>query len=91
MAGFQLCGMPFALKILYSAFIDSTYITRIGRRKTWIGIGQFGFATILTILYFMFDTWLEEKNVMALTVILLMLYFFISCQDVGKAVHSYTK
>ena len=84
MAGFQLAGLPFALKILYSAFIDSTYITRIGRRKTWIGIGQFGCATVLIILYYMFDTWLKEKNVMALTVMVFMLKFFISCQDVGK-------
>ena len=41
MAGFGLIGLPFSAKIIPAIFCDSVSIGNIGRRKSWILIGQF--------------------------------------------------
>lgn len=35
-AGFSFAYWPFSLKLLWAPIVDSLYISRIGRRKTWL-------------------------------------------------------
>ena len=40
MAGFNLIGLPFSAKIIPAIFCDSVSLGNVGRRKSWILIGQ---------------------------------------------------
>ena len=71
-------------KVLYSGLIDSTFSKRIGRRKSWIALGHLGLVVVCSILSFKFEEWLQAKNTVPIAINLFLLFFFVSCQDVGK-------
>jgi PAT family acetyl-CoA transporter-like MFS transporter 1 len=53
---FSFANWPFAFKILWAPLIDSLYIKKIGRRKTWICL-----CTLLTgIILIGFSSYVEE-------------------------------
>ena len=62
MADFSLVSIPFTVKVLYCGFIDSTFITKIGRRKTWIAAGHLGVAVVSFIFYLNFQKWLVNQG-----------------------------
>ena len=57
--------------------------SRIGRRKTWILLGQLGFAAICAVFYFKFDAWLHSENVLMLLTMIFALLMFISCSTIA--------
>jgi hypothetical protein len=80
---FLLCSYPFALKIFWSPFVDTFYISSIGLRKTWIILTQ-SIASII-LLYFSVNINLiiEEKRIYFLSISSLILMFSIATQDIA--------
>ncbi|EEA05766.1 uncharacterized protein CMU_027760 [Cryptosporidium muris RN66] len=82
---FSMVTLPFSLKLLWAPLVDSVYIERIGRRKTWIIPTQL-LCSILMIggsYYPFLPKWLGEgelnnsKIVLSAYIIPLSLYFSI--------------
>ncbi|KAH8581558.1 uncharacterized protein ELE39_002016 [Cryptosporidium sp. chipmunk genotype I] len=94
---FGMVVLPFSLKLIWAPLVDSVYIERMGRRKTWIIPTQL-LCSILMIIgsYSPFlPTWLCEgvdlsnltekltPNVTLLTIYFSMLYFLMATQDIA--------
>lgn len=94
---FGMVVLPFSLKLLWAPLVDSVYVEKMGRRKTWIIPTQL-FCSILMIVgsYGPFlPTWLCEgvdasdlngkfsPKVTMLTVYFSILYFLMATQDIA--------
>ncbi|KAF7458487.1 Acetyl-coenzyme A transporter 1 [Cryptosporidium felis] len=94
---FGMVVLPFSLKLLWAPLVDSVYIEKIGRRKTWIVPTQL-LCSILMIIgsYPRFlPTWLCEgielkdsidkvtPNVTLITMYFSVLYFLMATQDIA--------
>ncbi|KAJ1605063.1 hypothetical protein OJ253_3333 [Cryptosporidium canis] len=94
---FGMVVLPFSLKLLWAPLVDSVYIERMGRRKTWIIPTQL-LCSILMIIgsYKPFiPTWLCEgidstnlnekigPNATLLTIYFSVLYFLMATQDIA--------
>ncbi|CAF1360381.1 unnamed protein product [Didymodactylos carnosus] len=73
---------PFNLKLLWAPIIDSVFIKRFGRRKTWLIPIQLLTGVTLIILSFYIMSFLIERKILILTVIFFCLIFLIASQDV---------
>jgi PAT family acetyl-CoA transporter-like MFS transporter 1 len=80
---FLLCSYPFSLKILWSPIVDSYYLKKIGRRKTWVILTQSIVVIILIYLYINVQEILYYKRIYFLTIISFLLMFLISTQDIA--------
>ena len=74
LAVFALTGLPMSTKILFSAFIDSTYFEKLGRRKTWVLIAQLGLAGVFVVFYFFFGWYsnLSQIKILEVTITVLV-------------------
>lgn len=94
---FGMVVLPFSLKLLWAPLVDSVYIEKMGRRKTWIVPTQL-LCSILMIIgsYGPFlPTWLCEEadalnligkpapKVFFLTIYFSVLYFLMATQDIA--------
>lgn len=80
---FLLCSYPFALKIFWSPLVDSYYLKKIGRRKSWIISTQSLAVIILLYMSFHIDEILSHKRIYFLSGLSLFLMFLISTQDIA--------
>ncbi|XP_053992757.1 acetyl-coenzyme A transporter 1-like isoform X2 [Hylaeus volcanicus] len=88
---FSLVTLPFSLKIFWAPLVDSFYIERIGRRKTWI-IGTLSFLVMFWAGYpSSVDSWLGyanttqgqgKPNVSNLILYFVVLFVLMSTQDI---------
>ncbi|OII72943.1 uncharacterized protein cubi_02174 [Cryptosporidium ubiquitum] len=94
---FGMVVIPFSIKLLWAPLVDSVYIEKMGKRKTWIIPTQL-ICSILMIIgsYSPFlPTWLCERvdisnltgkstpNVILLTIYFSILYFLMATQDIA--------
>ncbi|KAH8740853.1 hypothetical protein FG386_003092 [Cryptosporidium ryanae] len=88
---FGMVVLPFSIKLLWAPLVDSVYIEKFGRRKTWIVPTQIT-CGILMIMgsHFFLPKWLCEgiystlkPNVRLLTLYFSILYFLMATQDIA--------
>ncbi|CAF2401023.1 unnamed protein product [Rotaria sp. Silwood2] len=79
---FNFVVYPFSLKLAWAPIIDAVYISRLGRRKTWLIPIQFLLGIILFILSFYLTTLIEELKIKTLTCIFFFVYFLLASQDI---------
>ncbi len=53
---------PFSLKLAWAPIVDSLYIARLGRRKTWLIPVQYALGIDLFVLASRVDTWLGRAE-----------------------------
>ena len=74
---------PFSMKIAWAPILDAIYISRIGRRKTWLIPMQFLIGVTLFILSFYLTTLIEELKIKLIAFIFFCIHFLLSCQDIA--------
>ncbi|XP_071946163.1 acetyl-coenzyme A transporter 1-like [Antedon mediterranea] len=80
---------PFSLKLLWAPIVDSVFISRFGRRKTWLIPTQYLIGTTMILLSWNVKSFLGEKgsniepNVLVLTVLFFLLNFLAATQDIA--------
>ncbi|KAH7649218.1 hypothetical protein FG379_001575 [Cryptosporidium bovis] len=88
---FGMVVLPFSIKLLWAPLVDSVYIEKFGRRKTWIVPTQIACGILMIIGSRSFlPKWLCEgmysnlkPNVLSLTFYFSLLYFLMSTQDIA--------
>ncbi|CAF1314937.1 unnamed protein product [Didymodactylos carnosus] len=79
---FSFVHWPFSIKLLWAPIIDSLYIKRFGRRKTWLLPIQLLIGLIMILLSFYISSLLNTKNILVLTISWIFLYFLTASQDI---------
>ena len=79
---FNFAFYPFTLKLAWAPFIDALYISRIGRRKSWLIPVQLLIGLTLSIVSLHLSTLIEQVQVKWLTAIFFLVYFLLACQDI---------
>ncbi|XP_044727688.1 acetyl-coenzyme A transporter 1 [Chrysoperla carnea] len=86
-AEFSFVNWPFSLKLLWAPLVDSLYISKLGRRKTWLIPVQYMLGLTMFVLSAVVDSWLgsenSEPNINALTVAFFFLNFLAATQDIA--------
>lgn len=89
---FALCSWPFSLKLLWAPIVDSCFISRFGRRKSWLVPVQFlaGFIMIFGSDYVEHQLGLgtvakqaSTFDVKGVTAFFFLLYFLMATQDIA--------
>eukprot|EP00930_Biecheleria_cincta_P009229 TRINITY_DN11092_c0_g2_i3.p1 TRINITY_DN11092_c0_g2~~TRINITY_DN11092_c0_g2_i3.p1 ORF type:complete len:505 (+),score=104.52 TRINITY_DN11092_c0_g2_i3:60-1517(+) len=80
---FMLAAWPFSLKLFWAPLVDSWYVEKFGRRKTWMVPAQVCIGVILLYLSSHIDGLFDSKDVWSLTVIFFGLYFLCATQDIA--------
>ena len=63
LAKLSLSALPFSLKIFPAVVCDSVFISKLGRRRTWVIIGHLIIASSLTLFHIYLDKWIESKTI----------------------------
>jgi PAT family acetyl-CoA transporter-like MFS transporter 1 len=79
---FNFVHYPFSLKLAWAPILDAIYISRIGRRKTWLIPIQFLIGIMLFILSFYLTTLIEQLKITLLTCIFFFIYVLLASQDI---------
>ncbi|KAK6296238.1 hypothetical protein J4Q44_G00339510 [Coregonus suidteri] len=87
-AFFSFVFWPFSLKLLWAPLVDALYLTRFGRRKSWLVPTQYLLGLFMLYLSVTVDTLLESDegrgpDVVTLTVVFFMLAFLAATQDIA--------
>ncbi|CAF0891900.1 unnamed protein product [Brachionus calyciflorus] len=86
---FSLAFWPFGLKLLWAPLVDSLFIKKIGRRKSWLVPMQY----TIGILMFLFSNYAHQllevnettsgSDIYVLTILFFILTFFAATQDIA--------
>lgn len=86
-AEFSFAYWPFSLKLLWAPIVDSLYIRRFGRRKSWLVPVQYLLGAFMLLLSLHVDRWLGgngvDPNVPLLTLLFFLLNFLAATQDIA--------
>ncbi|CAE7334007.1 SLC33A1 [Symbiodinium pilosum] len=82
---FSLNSYPFSLKLLWAPFVDAAYVSRLGRRKTWLLPTQLAIGVVMIVVSQRLDHLLyaSQPNVASLTLLFFLLYFLCATQDIA--------
>ncbi|KIJ45087.1 hypothetical protein M422DRAFT_67250 [Sphaerobolus stellatus SS14] len=82
---FALSGYPYSLKLLWSPVVDSQFIRRIGRRKSWIVPMQLIIGSLMLWIAFNAEDLMRapQDNLTYLTVVFTTLVFLAATQDIA--------
>lgn len=87
---FSLVSVPFSLKLLWAPLVDSTYIARMGRRKTWLIPVQLLCGFMMLYGSIGINLWINSDgsresgpDVKTLTSFFTVLYFLMATQDIA--------
>jgi len=85
---FSFVSLPYSVKLLWAPIVDSVYIERIGRRKSWLipvqtAIGLLMLATSGIIPYLLGETDGSDPHVKTLTSVFFLFYFLAATQDIA--------
>lgn len=84
-AKFSLAVWPFSLKLLWAPLVDSLFIRKLGRRKSWLIPVQYFLGIFFFITGFRINEWLDDGskvNINALTSVFFVLNFLAATQDI---------
>ncbi|XP_058789178.1 acetyl-coenzyme A transporter 1 [Phymastichus coffea] len=76
-AEFSFVTWPFSLKLLWAPIVDSVFISKFGRRKTWLIPIQYLMGIFMLFLSNYIDYWLGNEEGSRLNIGLLTVLFFI--------------
>ena len=79
---FNFVFYPFSVKLAWAPIIDAIYISRFGRRKSWLLPIQYTMGLTLFILSFYLSRFIEELRIEILTGIFFFVYFLLASQDI---------
>lgn len=86
-AEFSFAYWPFSIKLLWAPIVDSLYVRRFGRRKSWLVPVQYLLGAFMLLLSGHVDRWLGgdgiEPNVPLLTLLFFLLNFLAATQDIA--------
>ncbi|ALC44911.1 CG9706, partial [Drosophila busckii] len=86
-AEFSFAYWPFSIKLLWAPIVDSIYVRRFGRRKSWLVPVQYLLGIFMLLLSANVDRWLGgnglEPNVPLLTLLFFVLNFLAATQDIA--------
>lgn len=87
-AYFSFVFWPFSLKLLWAPLVDSVYVKRFGRRKSWLVPTQYLLGLFMLGLSFIVDSLLQTSgpggpDVIALTAVFFTLAFLAATQDIA--------
>ncbi|XP_045580785.1 acetyl-coenzyme A transporter 1 isoform X1 [Salmo salar] len=87
-AFFSFVFWPFSLKLLWAPLVDALYLTRFGRRKSWLVPTQYLLGLFMLYLSVTVDTLLKRDegrgpDVVTLTAVFFMLAFLAATQDIA--------
>eukprot|EP00928_Gymnodinium_smaydae_P071721 TRINITY_DN55225_c0_g1_i1.p1 TRINITY_DN55225_c0_g1~~TRINITY_DN55225_c0_g1_i1.p1 ORF type:complete len:438 (-),score=74.86 TRINITY_DN55225_c0_g1_i1:53-1366(-) len=80
---FMLAAWPFSLKLLWAPLVDSWYVERCGRRKSWMVPAQLLIGVLLLHLSQVIDGLFASKDITTLTMLFFGLYFLCATQDIA--------
>uniref|UniRef100_A0A2S2PG45 Acetyl-coenzyme A transporter 1 n=1 Tax=Schizaphis graminum TaxID=13262 RepID=A0A2S2PG45_SCHGA len=84
-AKFSLAVWPFSLKLLWAPLVDSLFIRKLGRRKSWLIPVQYFLGIFFFITGYYINEWLDygnKLNINALTLVFFILNFLAATQDI---------
>ena len=90
---FNFALYPFSLKLLWAPLVDSLYVKRLGRRKSWLVPVQLTIAVVLFSLSFHIESLLVNNRVVLLTGAFFVIMFLTATEDIcvdGLAVTLFT-
>lgn len=87
-AYFSFVFWPFSLKLLWAPLVDSVYVKRFGRRKSWLVPTQYLLGFFMLGLSFTVNSLLHTDgpggpDVLTLTTVFFMLAFLAATQDIA--------
>ncbi|XP_052007995.1 acetyl-coenzyme A transporter 1 [Xyrauchen texanus] len=87
-AYFSLVFWPFSLKLLWAPLVDSIYLQKFGRRKSWLVPTQYLLGLFMLYLSFKVNTMLQTDgqkgpDVITLTAVFFILAFLAATQDIA--------
>lgn len=86
-AEFSFAYWPFSIKLLWAPIVDSLYVRRFGRRKSWLVPVQYLLGAFMLLLSAHVDRWLGgngiDPNVPLLTLLFFLLNFLAATQDIA--------
>ncbi|XP_067645890.1 acetyl-coenzyme A transporter 1 isoform X2 [Eurosta solidaginis] len=86
-AEFSISMWPFSMKLLWAPIVDSIYVRRFGRRKSWLVPSQYLIGLFMLFLSWHVEQWLGgngvEPNVPLLTTVFFVLNFLAATQDIA--------
>lgn len=87
-AFFSFVFWPFSLKLLWAPLVDALYLSKFGRRKSWLVPTQYLLGLFMLYLSFTVDSLLQSEegrgpNVVTLTAVFFMLAFLAATQDIA--------
>ena len=84
-AEFSFAYWPFSVKLLWAPIVDSLFIRRIGRRKTWLVPVQYFIGITMFLLAQNVDYYLDSSppDVFSLTCMFFFLNFLAATQDIA--------
>lgn len=65
LAVFSLSSYPYSLKLLWSPIVDSLFLPSIGRRKSWIIPMQLIIGTLLLVISFNAEEFMNNVSLMS--------------------------
>lgn len=74
---------PFAMKILFAPFEDAHFSEKFGKRKTYIIPCQYLLAFLFLLSGFFIEEIIEEKRILALTIIGFVMIMMAALQDIA--------
>eukprot|EP00933_Yihiella_yeosuensis_P066920 TRINITY_DN7144_c0_g3_i1.p1 TRINITY_DN7144_c0_g3~~TRINITY_DN7144_c0_g3_i1.p1 ORF type:complete len:448 (+),score=73.96 TRINITY_DN7144_c0_g3_i1:97-1440(+) len=80
---FMLAAWPFSLKLLWAPLVDSVYVNKVGRRKSWMVPAQIAIGLVLLYLSPRIEGLFADKDVNTLTLTFFFLYFLCATQDIA--------
>jgi PAT family acetyl-CoA transporter-like MFS transporter 1 len=78
---FNFAFYPFSLKLSWAPVLDAIYISRFGRRKTWLVPIQLAIGTTLIVLSFSLTQLIADLRIQLLTCIFFFVYFLLATHD----------
>ncbi|XP_062329064.1 acetyl-coenzyme A transporter 1 [Osmerus eperlanus] len=87
-AFFSFVFWPFSVKLLWAPLVDALYLSKFGRRKSWLVPTQYLLGFFMLWLSFTVDSLLQSDashgpDVLTLTVVFFMLAFLAATQDIA--------
>ena len=84
-AEFSFAYWPFSVKLLWAPIVDSLYIRRFGRRKSWLVPVQYCIGITMLLLAQNVDYYLDSTppDVFSLTCMFFFLNFLAATQDIA--------
>ncbi|XP_041120744.1 acetyl-coenzyme A transporter 1-like [Polyodon spathula] len=87
-AFFSFVFWPFSLKLLWAPLVDSIYLQRFGRRKSWLVPTQYLLGLFMLYLSYTVDSLLENDgqkgpDIVTLTAVFFLFEFLAATQDIA--------